>query len=101
LGIEIRQKSSDLQEVIQRFSDFKVGLRVFALNNDLVLFSVNFDAGNKDAISSELTHLFPKILLAFLVKLFQSELQDFLFLQNLDMQVNQTIDALYSPFYLL
>jgi hypothetical protein len=101
LGIEIRQKSSDLQEVIQRFSDFKVGLRVFALNNDLVLFSVNFDAGNKDAITRELTHLFPKILLAFLVKLFQSEFQDFLFLQNLDMQVNHTIDAFYSPFYLL
>ncbi len=87
--------------MIKGFSDFEVWLRVLPLHNDLVLFSVNFDPCNKDPVSSEFTHLFPEMLFAFLVKPLQPELQNLLFLQNLDMQVNHTIYAFHSPFDLL
>ena len=84
-----------MQKFVQDLPHLKVGLRILSFNNYFVLYPIYFYACYQNAISCELALIPAKVLFTLLVESLQSEFQDFFFLQNLNMEMDNAVYALY------
>lgn len=90
-----------MQKVVQYFTNLKVGLRIFSFENDFMAFSINFNPTNHDSIPCEFTVVLSEDAFGFLVEFLESELQNFLFLQNLNMEMDHSVDAFNTSLHFL